>query len=69
MANMGTGNGVRADIAFDSLSKELKDLIETIESNIEIETEDVETIKEKLRKIAQDVASKRSTNQKNSLSE
>lgn len=54
MANMGTGNGVRAVIAFDSLSKEIKDLIGSLDKDIQLETADIETIKEQLRKVAED---------------
>lgn len=54
MANMGTGNGVRADIALDSLSKEMQDLIGSLDNDLQLETADIETIKEQLRKVAED---------------
>lgn len=54
MTNKGTGNGVRAEIAFDSLSKEMQDLIGSLDKDLQLETADIETIKEQLRKVAED---------------
>lgn len=60
MANMGTGNGVRMDIAFKTISKELQDLIESIDKDVQLETADIESIKEQLKKVSED-AKKRSS--------
>ena len=61
MANK-SNRGVQKAIAYETLSKELQELIGALDDDVELETEDVESIREQLRKVSED-AKKRSSNQ------
>jgi hypothetical protein len=52
--NHGKGPGVRKEIAYETLSNELKELIGTLDDELELETNDIESIREQLRKVSED---------------
>lgn len=52
MACKGGGQGVMASIALTNLSKDIKDLIAELENDIEIDSNDIKVIQERLKNIS-----------------